>query len=87
MAYGRASATSGGRSRNWSSTLKRKTEAELRRSQITKTARTLIRLKHSLAADEEINAVLPDTLEQFDEALARGELKQISQRLDDIIQG
>lgn len=68
--------------------MRKKTDAELKRTQLQKTARTLIRLKHSLAADEEINAVLPDTLEQFDEALARGELKELApSRLDDLIQG
>ena len=41
--------------------------------------RTLIHLKHSLVADEEIRAVLPDTLEEFfDEAFARGELKKLA---------
>lgn len=55
----------------------RRTEAEMERHRIKKTAQTLIRLKHSLAADEEINRVLPDTLEQFDEALANGELLEV----------
>lgn len=55
----------------------RKTPAELEKARIQKVARTLIRLKHSLAADEELNQVLPDTLADFDEALARGELKEL----------
>lgn len=67
--------------------MKKKTDAELKKAQLQKTARTLIRLKHSLAADEEINAVLPDTLAEFDKALARGELKELTERLDDIIRG
>jgi len=37
--------------------------------------RMVIRLKHSLAADEEIHAMLPDTLEEADEAPARSELE------------
>lgn len=55
--------------------MKKKTPAEMERAKIAKATRSLIRLKHSLAADEEINAVLPDTLEEFEAALARGELK------------
>ena len=57
----------------------------MERAKVTKAARTLIRLKHSLAADEEINAVLPDKLEEFDEALARNELKELKAGLDDVI--
>lgn len=48
-------------------------------------ATTLIRLKHRLAADEEINRVLPDTLEEFDAALARGELTALTTSLSDVI--
>jgi len=47
--------------------------------------RVFIRLKHSLAADEEINTVLPDTLEEFDDALARGELRELKAGLDDVL--
>jgi hypothetical protein len=47
--------------------------------------RVIVRLKHSLAADEEINAVMPDTLEEFDEALARGELRELKAGLDDVL--
>lgn len=65
--------------------MKKKTQAELKKAQLTKAARTIIRLKHSLAADEEINAVLPDTLEEFDDALARGELKELVAELNDVI--
>jgi hypothetical protein len=57
--------------------LKKKTPAEMERARITKTARTWVRLKHSLAADEELNSILPDTLAEFDEALARGELRAL----------
>lgn len=49
----------------------------MERSKVVKVQRTLIRLKHSLAADEEINEVLPDTLSEFDKAIAKGLLKQI----------
>jgi hypothetical protein len=57
----------------------------MERAAVAKTTRTLVRLKHSLAADEELNSILPDTLEKFDEALAAGELKQVTAALDDII--
>ena len=43
----------------------------------TKAARTRIRLKHSLAAGQEINSVLPDTLDEFEAALARGDLEEL----------
>jgi hypothetical protein len=65
--------------------LRKDTPAEIQPPEIAKTTRTLIRLKHSLAADEEINTVLSDTLKEFDEALARGELKELKFLLDDVI--
>jgi arginine/lysine/ornithine decarboxylase len=67
--------------------LRKKTPAEIEKAKVAKAARTLIRLKHSLAADEEINAVLPDTLDEFEAALAKGELKKLTARLDDVIGG
>ena len=65
--------------------MRKKTPAEMRRAKIAKTARILVRLKHSLAADEELNTMLPDTLAEFDEALARGELKELRASLDDVL--
>lgn len=65
--------------------MRKKTPAEMERAKVTKAARTLIRLKHSLAADEEINTVLPDTLAEFDEALSRGELKELRAGLTDVL--
>lgn len=67
--------------------MRKKTPAELEKSKIAKATRTLVRLKHSLAADEEINAVLPDTLSEYDQALARGEIKELKARLSDVIAG
>ena len=67
--------------------MKKKTREEMKRANVAKTTRTLIRLKHSLAADEEINAVLPDTLDEFDAALASGELKDAAKRIDDVLKG
>lgn len=57
----------------------------MERDKITKATRTLIRLKHSLAADEEINRVLPDTLQEFTQALSRGELKELRANLSDAL--
>jgi hypothetical protein len=54
---------------------------------IAKATRTIIRLKHSLQADEEINAVLPDTLDEFEAALAKGELQTLKAGLSDVLGG
>lgn len=67
--------------------MRKKTPAEMKRAAVAKSTRTLIRLKHSLAADEEINAVLPDTLDEFEESLAKGDLKELKARLDDVLPG
>lgn len=71
------SSSSGRKSNNWRNTLRKLTESELERKKIVKIKRTMIRLKHSLRADEEINSVLPKTVGEFDAALERGELKTI----------
>jgi hypothetical protein len=66
--------------------LRRKTEIEMRRAALAKTARSLVRLKHSLAADEELNEILPETLAEFDGAVARGELvRHVETRIDALI--
>ena len=65
--------------------MRKKTPAEMERAKVAKTARILVRLKHSLRADEELNTMLPDTLEEFDAALARGELKSLRASLDDVL--
>lgn len=65
--------------------MKRKTTSELEKAKIAKATRTLIRLKHSLAADQEINDVLPDTLEEFDTAYANGTLKELKAGLNDVL--
>lgn len=57
--------------------MQKKTEIELEQAKIIKVTRTLIRLKHSLAADIEINDVLPDRLMDFQDSLQGGELKEI----------
>jgi hypothetical protein len=60
-------------------------DVDMARHKITKTARTIIRLKHSLAADVELNDVLPETIAEFDAAVARGELRDITVGLEDVI--
>ena len=60
-------------------------DVDMARHKITKAARTIIRLKHSLAADVELNDVLPETIAEFDAAVARGELRDIAVGLEDVI--
>lgn len=67
--------------------MRKKTPAEMEKARIAKATRTLVRLKHSLAADEELNAILPDTLAEYDEALARGELRELKAGLVDALGG
>ena len=67
--------------------MRKKSPAEMEQHRITKAARTIIRLKHSLKADEEINAVLPDTLDAFETALAKGELLTLKAGLADVLGG
>ena len=51
---------------------RRKTGQELERAEMAKSVRSFIRLKYAIAADEEINEVLWDILEEYDIALASG---------------
>lgn len=64
--------------------MQRKTDIEMARLRTTKITRSLLRLKHSLAADAEINEVLPDTLDKFDAALQSGQLLQMNAGLADL---
>ena len=67
--------------------MKKKTPEEMERHKVVKATRALVRLKHSLAADEELNDVLPDTLAEFDEALEARKLKTLTATLDDVLGG
>lgn len=67
--------------------MRKKKPEEMQRQSVVKATRTLIRLKHSLAADEEINATLPDTLKEFDDALANRELKRLVVDVNDVLGG
>lgn len=51
-----------------------KTEIELQRAQMVKALRSTIRLKHALAADRELNEVLPEAVKEFDKQVAHGQL-------------
>lgn len=62
-----------------------KSEVEMRRHRVVKTARTLVRLKHSLAADEELNLLLPPTLAEFDEATSRGKKLDLQIDIHDLL--
>lgn len=63
----------------------KKSAIEMERFKIEKIQRTLIRLKHSLAADFEINDVIPDTLSEYNEGLQNGELKALQVELNDLL--
>jgi len=54
--------------------MSKKTDVEMERMALAKIARTALRLKHSLAADREINDTLPDTLNEFDARTILGDL-------------
>lgn len=65
--------------------MRKKTEIEMQRAKVAKVTRTLVRLKHSLAADQEINDVLPDTLSEFNAAVESGQLLELTTNLSDEI--
>lgn len=65
---------------------KRLTDIELRRQAIQKIMRSQIRLKHSLAADEELNMLLPDTLEEFDSSIGKGQIKRLKSSVNDLLE-
>jgi hypothetical protein len=56
-----------------------KDDITLRKAAAIKTARSIIRLKHSLAADEELNRVLPQVELAFDRAVNGGELPDVAE--------
>jgi hypothetical protein len=51
-----------------------RTPSEQQKYEMVKIARTAIRLSHSIAADRELNGLLPKLEMEFDKALMRGEL-------------
>lgn len=62
-----------------------KDDVELRRAALLKAARSAIRLKHSIAADEELNEVLPMLERRFNMAVASGLLPNVGEALKDIL--
>lgn len=58
--------------------MQQKDEITLRRAALLKAARSAIRLRHSLAADAELNEVLPALELAFDKAITHGELPKIA---------
>lgn len=65
--------------------MNRKSPIEMEKDRVTKITRAIVRLKHSLAADEELNEILPDRLNEFDDSLQSGELKQLTIDLEEVI--
>lgn len=55
-----------------------KDDIEVRRAALLKTARAAIRLKHSLAADAELNERLPALERAFDFAVQQGQLPSVA---------
>lgn len=51
-----------------------KDEIEVRKAALLKAARAMVRLRHSLAADEELNEVLPRIEREFTSAVNAGML-------------
>jgi hypothetical protein len=64
----------------------RKTEEELALAARLKVARTVVRLKHSLQADRELNVILSDISDDHNHELQSGGLKQLNPgMLDDML--
>lgn len=53
------------------------TEIEQRRAEILKAVRSVIRLKHSIAADREVNGVLPQIELELDAAIKTGKIYEL----------
>lgn len=62
-----------------------KDDIELRRSALLKAARSAVRLRHSLAADEELNEVLPNLERRFNDAIQRGVLLDVGETLREYV--
>lgn len=58
--------------------MKETSEIQRQRAAVLKAYRTAIRLKHALAADEEIAVRLPEVERRMDDALARGESLELT---------
>lgn len=58
--------------------MRRYTDAEMAKKDAVKITRAAIRVKHSIAADHELNDVLPDLEERIDSAILGGARLEIS---------
>jgi hypothetical protein len=58
-----------------------KDDIALRRAALLKAARSAVRLRHSIAADEELNELIPALDRAFMQAVARGELPDVARML------
>lgn len=66
----------------------RKTPEEMAFAARIKTARTIVRLKHSIEADYELNALLADMTDDHNKELQSGGLKELEPgALDQVIKG
>lgn len=61
--------------------MNQKDDIDLRRSAMLKAARSAVRLRHSLAADAELNEVLPALERDFNQRIQRGELPDVARML------
>ena len=51
------------------------------RNALAKTVRSRVRLQYSIACDEELNKVLPDALDAFDDSVMSGKLPDLEELL------
>lgn len=55
-----------------------KDDIALRRAALMKAARSAVRLRHSIAADEELNTILPELERTFNAAVQRGLVPEVA---------
>ena len=61
--------------------MNQKDDIELRRAALLKAARSAVRLRHSLAADAELNERLPELERAFNTAVSNGDLPDVARML------
>ena len=72
---------------------RQKSEIELELQIAEKIARSIVRLKHSINADRELNEILPKITERFNAGLESGELRVLevpdglSLELNEVLEG
>lgn len=57
---------------------------EVARKALVKTVRARVRLQYSLAADEELNTLVPDALVKFNDYVMSGKLPDMEGLLDEL---